>query len=595
MSFDDRLQRPLLMARTVAHLTPAQVVHRLRLRGLKAGVSLWPGPFERRWGRPAGRSAGSSGAVWPSTLVAVDRVLAVGRPSPEDNAKGIFEFLSDRRHLGDPCDWSAVDAPQLWRYHLHSWEWAWPFVDHPDTGWARDTFSRLWRSWRRGTTFGLWDEWSPQVVSLRVWVLCNLFSPLAAGTELETDLVADLGLHAGFVAANLELDVGGNHLIKNLKAAIALGTLLSDERLSALGAGHLGRQLPVQVLADGGHFELSPSYHAQVLGDLIDIRALLADASGPDVPGLDEAISRMRTWLGTMLLPDGDVAALNDSTLVGAARLQALGVAALGVAAATARRLVVLPDSGYAILRPDDRFHLLVDVGGPCPPTLPAHAQADCLTFELAIDGQRLIVDPGTSTYQPGARRAWERGTPAHNTVAVDGLDQTEVWGTFRAARLAHASLEQATDDGSVVTVTGSHDGYRRLAGQPRHRRTWEITARRLIIRDQVTGSGRHRLTSRLQLAPGIDPVVAPDGSIATGAARIAIDAPGATRVRVLAAGAEPGGVAVHFGHPVPAAAIELDMDADLPVAWTTTIDIEEIEVEEIEVEEIEEIGDGGR
>lgn len=563
MNLDEERRHALLMARTVAHLSPVQILHRLRLRVLKAGLSRWPSTFERHWQRAA------DPPVWPMSFVALDRSSA-GRPSPEDNAKGTFEFLDDTRDLGHRIDWCPPDASQLWRYNLHYWEWAWPFASHPDVDWAQTTFEQLWRGWRRGTTFGRWDEWSPQVVSLRAWVLCNLFGTLAAGTGLESDLLDDIALHAGFVAANLELDVGGNHLIKNLKAVVALGAFFGDERLTTLGVDHLRRQLPVQVLEDGGHFELSPSYHAQVLGDLIDIRALLAAADGPDVPDLDGVIARMRSWLGTMLLPDGDVAALNDSTVVGIERLDALGVVA-----PTAHRLAVLADSGYAVMRSDERLHLLVDVGAPCPPTLPAHAQADCLTFELAVDGRRFIVDPGTSTYQPGARRQWERSTAAHNTVTVDGLDQTEVWGTFRAARRAHASIERATDDGSTLTVTGSHDGYRRVAGRPRHRRTWEMTAGRLTIEDRVTGSGRHRLSARLQLAPGVEATMGSDGVLRAGDASIAFDAPDHARLRVLAAGSVPGGVAVRHGSPSPAAAIQLDMDATLPVAWTTTIDIE--------------------
>ncbi len=555
----------LLLGRTVAHLAPAQVGHRLRLRAAKAALARWPDRVEHRWRQPAGPP------VWPQSFVAIDRDLDVGRPSPEDNAKGTFEFMADRRHLGDPIDWRPDNTSQLWRYHLHYWEWAWPLAGQTDPEWAQANFERLWRSWRQGTRFGRWDEWSPYVVSIRVWVLCNLFGPLAAGTSLEELLLADLRRHAGFVAANLELDVGGNHLIKNLKALIGCGVFFGDERLSSLGIGHLERQLPIQVLADGGHFERSPSYHAQVLGDLLDIQMLLAAGAGPEVAGLDSTIARMRGWLATMLLPDGDVPPLNDSTVVGPARLRALGVAM-----PRSGRLAVLAASGYAVIRADDRLHLVVDVGPPCPPQLPAHAQADCLTFELAIDGRRFIVDPGTSTYEPGARRAWERSTTAHNTVAVDNADQTELWGTFRAARLAHAFLEQATDDGTCVTVTGSHDGYRRLAGRPWHRRSWEMIPDRLIIRDQVTGTGTHNLRARWQLAPGVEATITGARSIRAGAAVISIAAPDEAQLRILPAGSCPGGVAMDFGESEPAAAIELALHATLPVAWTTTIDLED-------------------
>jgi len=273
-----------------------------------------------------------------------------------------------------------------------------------------------------------------------------------------------------------------------------------------------------------------------------------------------------------MLMPDGDVPPLNDSTVVGTERLDALGVTDPGN-----HRLDVLAESGYAVVRPGKRLHLVVDIGAPCPPTLPAHAQADCLTFELAVDGQRFVVDPGTSTYEAGDRRAWERSTRAHNTVEIDESDQTEVWAVFRAARLARPYLERATDDGVLVTITASHDGYQRLAGQPRHRRTWEMWPSRLIIHDELTGHGRHAVRARLQLAPGTEAIMIDRERIQAGGVRISTYTPCRdANLRILPAGCTPGGVSRRFGEPEAAVAIELVMNPTLPVAWTTLIDIKD-------------------
>ena len=85
--------------------------------------------------------------------------------------------------------------------------------------------------------------------------------------------------------------------------------------------------MAVQVLPDGGHYERSPSYHCQVLGDLIDVGALLEAAGFPPVDGLDDTVDAMRRWLGAMLLPDGDVPLFNDCTLVGKERLAVLAPA----------------------------------------------------------------------------------------------------------------------------------------------------------------------------------------------------------------------------------------------------------------------------
>jgi len=433
---------------------------------------------------------------WPAGFVPLDLQLAEGLPGPKDNAEGRFTFLNDTRDLGLPIRWDAPGAPRLWRYHLHYMEWAWCFAAHPDRPWARNAFAELWRSWARSAPFSGGDPWSPYVVSLRAWALCGTYGALVAGAGVEPEIDAGLERHARFLRWHVEHDVGGNHLVKNLKALIGLGVFLGDERLVRTATAQLERQLAVQILSDGGHYERSPSYHCQVLGDLIDIAGLVTAAGLPAVAGIAGAIEAMRTWLGRMLMPDGDVPLFNDCTLVGRSRL-----ALLQPGPPPAGRLTVLPASGYVVVRPDARLHLVADVGDPCPPDLPAHAHADCLTFELAVEGRRVVVDSGTSTYEKGGQRSHERSTAAHNTVCIDEADQTEVWSAFRAARLAHGRLERADDDGHTVSVVASHDGYRRLAGAPAHRRTWSVSAGHVAIADEVAGQGRHRIDSRLHLA----------------------------------------------------------------------------------------------
>jgi uncharacterized heparinase superfamily protein len=335
------------------------------------------------------------------------------------------------------------------------------------------------------------------VASLRVWVLCGVFDPLVKGSEIESDYLDQISWHAGYVQSHLELDVGGNHLLKNLKALIGAGVFLGRPDVVVTGRRLLEEQLPIQVLADGGHFERSPSYHCQVLGDLIDILGLLTAASAPPVIGLDDGIDSMRRWLGAMVGADGEVALCNDAIPVGTRRL-----ATLDPTPPPEEPVIVLAASGYVGVRPDEHTQLILDVGGPCPDDLPAHAHADCLSFELWVDGERWVVDTGTSTYEAGLLRAYERSTAAHNTVEIDGENQTEVWGIFRAARRARGTLELVAIDGGTVEVVASHDGYRRLPGSPVHRRRWRISSGRVEITDTITGAGVHRVVSRLHVSP---------------------------------------------------------------------------------------------
>ncbi|HEX7167613.1 MAG TPA: alginate lyase family protein [Acidimicrobiales bacterium] len=549
-----RAGHALLLARTVRHLRPAQVVHRARLRAQKQVLHRWPGVPERRWRRPVSGEPG-----WPLSFAPLLLKMPSDPERAEQIARGTFSFLGHTRSVAAPTDWSRPEASQLWRYNLHYFEWAAALATRGGHASAQDAFLRLWRSWQQGARFGRWDEWSPYVVSVRAWSLAAVFDSLVRGTEIESDVVKSLESHAGFVLRNLELDVGGNHLLKNLKALVGLGVFLGDDDLVDRARGMIEREVGVQVLADGGHFERSPSYHCQVLGDLIDVVGLLRATGREDLDSVDHAIARMRAWLGAMLLPDGDVPLFNDAELVGRPR-----IVLLEPTPAADETLTVLGDSGYVVARPSSRIHLVADVGQPCPPDLPAHAHADCLSFELCVDGTRLVVDTGTSTYAPGTRRQFERSTAAHNTVGIDGADQTEVWGTFRAARRAVPRLEAASESDGVLVVVASHDGYQRLPGRPLHRRRWEVRAAAVTIEDTVSGAGVHEVVARVHLAPGTS--VSRDGrTVRAGPMNIScnqeLDLADAM-------------VATAHGHALHATCVVARSKAQLPIRVVTTLDL---------------------
>jgi len=514
-----------------------------------------PPSVVERVGRAGGEAPG-----WPPAFAPLDGRWHEGYPSAAANAAGRFRFLADERDVGS--HWAPPEAPRLWLFHLHYFEWAWSFAADPDREWAGEAFSRLWGSWTQATRFGRGDAWSPYVVSLRAWALCGVHPCLASRSAVGADIVAHLRLSAAFLRRSIELDVGGNHLVKNLKALVGLGVFLGDERLVRRASSRLAGQLPVQVLPDGGHYERSPSYHCQVLGDLIDVEGLLRAAGAAPVDGLGETVEAMRRWLGAMLLPDGEVPLFNDCTLVGRERL-----ALLSPAPRPSLRLVVLQPSGYVVMRPGPRLHLVADIGPPCPPELPAHAHADCLSFEMAVDGERTIVDSGTSTYAFGPRRRHERSTKAHNTVEVDGADQSEVWGTFRVGSRARPTLHGAVDDGETIEVTASHDGYRRLPGRPVHSRTWTAMADQLEILDRVDGAGTHRVAAHLHLASRLRPERSGPETVDIDRVVITCSGPTGTTTQT-----EPADVAHGFGHRQPSHAVRSSLEGPLPIAIRTRL-----------------------
>jgi uncharacterized heparinase superfamily protein len=168
----------------------------------------------------------------------------------------------------------------------------------------------------------------------------------------------------------------------------------------------------------------------------------------------------------------------------------------------------VLRDAGYYGLRSADSY-LLVDCGALGPEHLPAHGHGDALAFEWTLADKRFIVDAGVLEYERGPWRDAARATVSHNTVTIDDRDQSEFWAAFRAGRRARVTVERFEESGDDFRLTGSHDGYRALAGSPRHRRAIAARPDRLHIEDEIIGGVGQRARARVLLHPEV--TVAPD------------------------------------------------------------------------------------
>lgn len=159
------------------------------------------------------------------------------------------------------------------------------------------------------------------------------------------------------------------------------------------------------------------------------------------------------------------------------------------------------PHGGYAILGDHfgtpEEIRIVADAGPLGYLSIAAHGHADALAFTLSVAGQEMLIDPGTYAYH--TQRQWRdyfKGTSAHNTVRVDGIDQSVSGGNFLWTRHAQARCERFESTGARDVWAGSHDGYLRLRDPVLHRRTLELdkTARMLRVTDRLECQGRHEV-----------------------------------------------------------------------------------------------------
>jgi hypothetical protein len=145
-----------------------------------------------------------------------------------------------------------------------------------------------------------------------------------------------------------------------------------------------------------------------------------------------------------------------------------------------------------------------VDAGPIGPDYLPGHGHGDIFSFELSVDGCRIVVDGGTSTYEAGKERDWVRSTRAHNTVEIAGADQCEFFAAFLVGRRGRPRDVTAEVSEEGLHVAGWHDGYRRLQGRPVHHREVDYVPPGVLLVWDTVESGRPQpAISRVRFAPG--------------------------------------------------------------------------------------------
>jgi uncharacterized heparinase superfamily protein len=381
-------------------------------------------------------------------------------------------WRSDAFAPTDPPD----AATRLGRFHR---EYGDDVLEAARRGDAEDA-ARLLATWIEAHPPRNHDAWHPYPLSTRVgnWIAAVTLLPELATADVSTSAWRQLQR----LVHNVEDDILGNHVIRNARALVLGGTAFGASELTRRGIDLLRRELPEQILRDGGHYERSPSYHLVVLRDLLEVQAASPHS------WLAETIERMRAFAAVLQRPDGAPALFNDGT-AGSPRLEL---------PEPPHGLTVLEQSGFAVAR-DGPLWLAFRCGRAAPDFLPAHAHADALSLQLWWDGRPVLVDPGTSTYEPGAVRARERGTGSHSTVQVDGRDQFRVWGAHRSGRLPEVKLLYGRD-GLLEACVWWPGGFR-------HVRRVEWSQDEVAIADTVSGRGRRRVESRLVWAPGAPPV----------------------------------------------------------------------------------------
>ncbi len=282
------------------------------------------------------------------------------------------------------------------------------------------------------------------------------------------------------------------------------GALEADARLTAIialtqaglcleGAGGLlrratvmlARELPRQILADGGHVSRNPRVLVELLVDFLPTRQAFVARSIAAPDPLLNAIDRMTPMLRMFRHANGALASFNGMGVSEPETLATLLAHSAGGEAA----ILDAPYSGYQRLEADGAI-VIADVGAPPPAPFSREAHAGCLAFEFSTGLHRLVVNCGAP--QPDAVEAREaaRTSAAHSTLIVD--DHSSCRFAAVGSRLVAAGV--ILEGPTRVEVKREIDGARGQSIEARHngyaRRYDAIHQRKLRL--SIDGAGLH-------------------------------------------------------------------------------------------------------
>ncbi|AKS35412.1 heparinase II/III family protein [Mycolicibacterium goodii] len=435
--------------RAAARLTPQMAVHQTKRLLRNRVVPALPDRYARMVEKTADRLPlpASADRIPPELASFIGRFYQHSELDIRDAGEGRFTLLGRTVDFGSIAgiDW-AYELPEendhhLWRMKLCQLEVLHSLLAGTDPA-GHQTARALLKSFAHARSFaapGVFSvHWSPYGASHRLLAVLSGLSigsttgSLDAGTRSEFQQFARQD--AAFLWRNIEHDLRNNHTERNL-AALCLYHLAAGS-ISRSRARRLDRDvrriIDATVLADGMQIERSAMYQGLTVMSLQIFAACPFLSSATRTLAQERAGAATGAWL-FLTHRDGDIALFNDSWL------DEVPAPATLLCTEGVRLPPSLPEAGYFRLS-SGSVDAILDAGEIGPRWNPGHGHADFLAIEVDVDGNRLIVDPGTSQYSTGPQRIYERSAASHNGPRFRDVEPVEYAGCFKVGKLNHAA-----------------------------------------------------------------------------------------------------------------------------------------------------------
>lgn len=504
--------------------------------------------------------------LYPGVEGLVDKVLA--KPDSSRDTETVRAILRQTEEYGRNHGDESIRLLGGFRYEDYATDWhagfntsrKWPlepsycleYKQRDDIGDARVNwelnrhrqFVRLAAAGNEGRLEALLDDWadknpflwgiswtSPMETAIRSISWMTAARLLMAREERNEELVRKLLTGAANMTEYLTRHESGfssanNHLIVEVAAVTLAGFLFGNREWVGPSLDILDRELRHQVSADGVDLESSLHYHGFVLEAYLLVWRGMRENGMEITASWRDRLDEMARFVAASRVADGvwcvfgddDEARISDPGFGDADYFDYLLDLYADLSGKDVRKdaprwpaRLTFPAGGYSFLR-CGRMYAGIDHAPLGFGSIAAHGHNDILSFQLFLDGRPLLVDSGTYLYHTDRkRRDMLRSTRMHNTVTVNGQEQSQMLGAFLWGKKAESCLLSAEDDGLSASVKG-------LSGVT-HTRNWKISAGETETLLEVTDSFDRdcRWEATLIVVPGLSVVKTGERSVEIG------------------------------------------------------------------------------
>lgn len=402
-----------------------------------------------------------------------------------------FTFLNITKSFGTEISWNyEINSDvRLWYFNLHYHEFfidiAEAFLKTKDEKYLNFLCNGI-NDWIENNQLN--DEnasyvaWNSYVVSIRVvaWIKIYCLLEKYLPEKFAKIMINSLKIQSLKLYHTLELDILGNHLIKNWKALAFSGKLFDNKKLLYRARDLYRCHVREQFVESGVHEELTPMYSGIILEDLLEIYALAQTLVEK------EKISKLYSSVGNMVFSNKYYSFFNDSVNNNGVQFANLKQVFQTLINDCNDNSNLKNYSGMCIYKNND-YHIIMDAAPIGLGLQFGHGHCDMLSFELNYKGHKIFTNSGTYEYIYTKRRKYIKSAASHNTLKPITSDQAEVWNSFRIARKSKVKLLNFKKMSKGFNFLAEVNGFYPKRGC--HRRMIELKGEEIQLEDYWTGT----------------------------------------------------------------------------------------------------------